>query len=102
MIEDEASRELRPLVTSGPNGSGKSSILRGIESDGRAELLEADAIAKRMSPLDLRLAAIPAAREAILQTEEHLRAGRSFPIETTLSGGGTLKTMSQAKVQGTR
>lgn len=91
-----------PLLTivAGPNGSGKSSILAGIEFDGRANLIEADAIAKRMNPRHPALAAIPAAREAILQTREYLRTGRSFAIETTLSGTGTAKTMTEARALG--
>jgi predicted ABC-type ATPase len=81
----------------GPNGSGKSSVLAQIEFEGRENLVEADAIAKRMNPLDPSEAAIAAAREAILQTRTYLAERRSFAIETTLSGNGTAKTMSEAR-----
>jgi predicted ABC-type ATPase len=41
-----------PVLTvfAGPNGSGKSSLIRQVEFEGRENLLEPDAIARRISP----------------------------------------------------
>lgn len=51
-----------PLLTvvGGPNGSGKSTFTRGLVFEGRDNLLDPDAIAIRMSPANLLLAAVSA------------------------------------------
>jgi predicted ABC-type ATPase len=68
----------------GPNGSGKSSIIRWLEFEGRNNLLEVDAIAKRIDPASPRRAAVAAAKEVIRRTREYLKNHQSFAIETTL------------------
>jgi predicted ABC-type ATPase len=87
-------------VVGGPNGSGKSSIIRGVEFEGRDNLLEADAIAKRINPANPRGAAVAAAREVIRRIGEYLTNHQSFAIETTLSSRSTLATMRQAQAYG--
>lgn len=87
-------------VVGGPNGSGKSSIIRSVELEGRDDLLEADAIAKRINPANPRRAAVAAAREVILGIREYLKSHQSFAIETTLSSRSTLATMRQAQAHG--
>lgn len=91
-----------PLLTviGGPNGSGKSTFTRGLTFDGRENLLDPDAIAKRMSPANLLLAALPAGREVIRRTRDYLRTGQSFAIETTLSSGSIIETMREARERG--
>jgi predicted ABC-type ATPase len=37
-----------PTIFAGPNGSGKSSLIRQVEFEGRSNLLEPDAIARRI------------------------------------------------------
>jgi predicted ABC-type ATPase len=68
--------------------------------EGRENLLDPDAIARRINPSDLRKAAINAARETIVHTRGYLREKQSFAIETTLSSGSVLETMSQAVAAG--
>jgi predicted ABC-type ATPase len=87
-------------VIGGPNGSGKSTFTRNLDFDGRANLLDPDAIARRMNPDDLRLASIDAAREVIQRTREYLRDGQSFALETTLSSVSILETMRRAREGG--
>jgi predicted ABC-type ATPase len=84
-------------VIGGPNGSGKSTFTRKLDFDGRANLLDPDAIARRINPDDLRLAAINAAREVIQRAREYLRDGQSVAIETTLSSVSILETMRRAR-----
>ena len=81
-----------PVLTifAGPNGSGKSSII------GRDHLLEADAIAGRTHAVPPRLAAITAGREVLRRTQEYLKSGQDFAIETTLSGNWTTGAIKQA------
>jgi predicted ABC-type ATPase len=87
-------------VLAGPNGSGKSTLTGKLRFEGRENLLDPDAIAKRINPIDPARAAVAAGREAILRTREYVRTGTSFGIETTLSGGGYLDTMKAARERG--
>ena len=78
-----------PVLTvfAGPNGSGKSSIIRRGEFEGKLNLLEADAIAKRMNPALPEQAAISAGREVLLRAKRYLLGGESFSIETNARRG---------------
>ena len=91
-----------PVLTiiAGPNGSGKSSVIRDLGLQELANLLEADAIAKRMDPADPRRAAVAAGREVIRRTREYLASRESFAMETTLASVGTLEIMREAKALG--
>ncbi len=71
-----------------------------MEFEGRENLLDTDAIAKRMDPANPRRAAVAAGREVILKTREFLENRQSFAIETTLSSRSTLATILQAEERG--
>lgn len=66
----------------------------------RANLLDPDAIAKRLDPIDPRRAALTAGRETLTRIQEHLEGRTSFAIETTLSSKNNLRTMRDAKSRG--
>ena len=83
-------------VIAGPNGSGKSTITRYLDFEGKDRLLDPDAIARRIDPVDPGRAAVTAGREAIRRTREYIATGVSFGIETTLSSDGMVATMRQA------
>jgi predicted ABC-type ATPase len=87
-----------PVLTvfAGPNGSGKSSLIRQVEFEGSENLLEPDAIAKRISPDLPHRAGVSAGREVIRRTAEYLRATESFAIETTLAGNWTSSAIRAA------
>jgi predicted ABC-type ATPase len=90
-------------VFAGPNGAGKSTVIKLPEFESRrTNLLEADAIAKRMDPADPLRAAVAAGREVILRTREYLRTRQNFAMETTFSGTRTLVTMREARSEGFR
>lgn len=80
-----------PVLTvfAGPNGSGKSSLIRQVEFEGRENLLEPDAIARRISPKIPQQAGISAGREVLRRSAGYLQARESFAIETTLAGNWT-------------
>ncbi len=80
----------------GPNGSGKSSIIRATTFSGKPNLLDADAIAKRRNSKDPRQAAIEAGREVLRRTNEYVRNGEDFGIETTLAGNWTFSAIQVA------
>jgi len=87
-------------VFGGPNGSGKSTLIAKLEFEGRDNLLDADAIAKRMDPSDPRQAAVAAGRELIRRTREYLENRESFAIETTLASRSAVNTMLEAEARG--
>jgi len=91
-----------PTLTliAGPNGSGKSTLTSSILFDGSANLIDPDAIARRIDAAQPARAAISAAREAILRCKELLADRRSFAMETTLAGHGATGIMRQAALAG--
>jgi predicted ABC-type ATPase len=63
---------------------------------GLDNLLEADAIAARIDKGDPRRAAVEAGREVLRRTQQYLRSGENFAIETTLSGTWINRAVDQA------
>ena len=93
-----------PTLTNiaGPNGSGKSTLTATEEFEGRANLVDPDAIARRINQFAPAQVAAAAGREAIALWREYLASKTSFAVETTLAGKGTLALMREAKAQGFR
>ena len=83
-------------IFAGPNGSGKSSLIRQVQFEGRENLLEPDAIAKRISPECPQQGGISAGREVLSRAAEYIRSAQSFAIETTLSGNWTTSAIREA------
>ena len=83
------------IVVGGPNGSGKSTLTRQT-AFGEVESIDPDAIAREL-PRDVAYGVdVAAAREALRRQQAALAASRSFLVETTLSGRGTLRLMKEA------
>ena len=93
-----------PLLTvfAGPNGSGKSTLVARFHFAGKENLLDPDAVARRIDPADPAKAAVSAAREVISRTRGYIDQSQDFAIETTLSGSTALSTMKSAKDVGFR
>jgi predicted ABC-type ATPase len=87
-------------IIAGPNGSGKSSTVAPLEIAGRENLLDPDAVARRLNPAMPTQAAVDAGREVLRRTQEYLATARDFAIETTLSGHQTFRAMREAKRRG--
>jgi predicted ABC-type ATPase len=83
-------------IVAGPNGSGKTSVIRRVEFAGRANLLEADAIASRICAAAPMRAAIPAGRGVLRRAQQFLDSCEDFAIETTLSGNWTRRVIRRA------
>jgi predicted ABC-type ATPase len=92
----------RLIVFGGANGSGKSTLTnfykRKLEAS--SVLLDPDAIAKELNPLQPQKAAIQAARYVLQQQQQFLFSGQSFALETTLSSHGNLELIQAAKARG--
>lgn len=89
-------------VIAGPNGSGKSTLTSSIRFEGSANLIDPDAIARRLDAAEPARVAIPAAREAILRCRMLLANRASFTLETTLAGHGATGIVRQAGNAGYR
>jgi predicted ABC-type ATPase len=87
-------------VIAGPNGSGKSTLTRSLEFEGRDRLLDPDAIARGINPLNPSAAAIAAGRDVVNRTADYLNQGLSFAVETTLASRGRVDLLRKAKSRG--
>ena len=81
------------IVIGGPNGAGKSTLANRIIPAplGLRHFLNADEIARGLSPYDPDSGAIPAGRLLIKTIDDLIRAGESFAFETTCAGRGHLE-----------
>ena len=89
-------------VFAGPNGSGKSTVSSLVWFEGNANLIDTDAIARRLDSSTPARSAIPAAREAIQRSRSLLAERSSFSLETTLAGHGAMAIIRQARDAGYR
>lgn len=87
-------------VIAGPNGSGKSTLTRSVHFEGRDRLLDPDAVARGLNPMNPSAAAIAAGRELLKRTADYLNRRVSFSVETTLSSRGRVDLIREAKSRG--
>ncbi len=92
------------VVLGGPNGAGKTTAAQIVvpRKLGIAEFVNADEIARGLSPFNPEAAALAAGR-VMLQRMRQLAAGEaSFAIETTCSGTGHVRFLERCKDIGWR
>ena len=89
-------------LVAGPNGSGKSTLTAALTFEGRANVVDPDAIARTLNPNNPSRAAIAAARQAVVRCRTLLKHRESFVLESTLAGHGALTLMRAAKGAGYR
>ena len=89
-------------VVAGPNGSGKSTFALRYLPDfaDSVEYVNPDLMAQGMSPTDIRLSAIKAGKFTLERIAQLISERASFAFETTLSGRGHLRLLSEAKAAG--
>jgi predicted ABC-type ATPase len=89
-------------VIAGPNGAGKTTLTKVLDFEGRENLLDPDAIARQINPLNPHNVRVAAGRENLRRLQNCMVKGVSFAIETTLASKRTLVTMQAAKDLGFR
>jgi len=90
----------RLTVIAGANGSGKTTLTRLNRIDFREfPLLDPDVIGKTLQTTLPRTFPIAAARQVLTSAREHVRNGKNFAIETTLSGKNYLQMMLDARAR---
>lgn len=90
-------------IIAGCNGAGKTTLARELLPRlGLMRFLNADEIARGLSPLDPSLSAFRAGRLLIEESRTLLANGESFAIESTLSGRTHVGLLRQARARGYR
>jgi predicted ABC-type ATPase len=92
------------VVLGGPNGAGKTTAAQVMvpQKLGVAEFVNADEIARGLSPFNPTAAALAAGRLMLRRMRSLADGEQSFAIETTCSGKGHLKFLRQCKDAGWR
>lgn len=90
------------IIIAGPNGAGKTTFAREFLPHEAAVLqfVNADLIAAGLSPFAPESAALQAGRLMLAQIAAHVAHGRSFALETTLSGLGYARQISLWRAAG--
>lgn len=86
-------------VIAGPNGTGKTTFATRFlpEIADCRNFINADLIAKGLSPFNVDAAAMQAGRLFLENIREQVRRGADFGFETTLSGLGYIKLFEELK-----
>lgn len=87
-------------IIAGANGSGKSTLASELLPYEKLEYLNADDIAKKICPENIKSVKIRAGKIVIDKLAKLLDNHKSFAIETTLSGKNHIKTIEKAKALG--
>jgi predicted ABC-type ATPase len=89
------------ILFAGANGSGKTTAARYLlPREHILEFVNADEIARGLSPLNPSGQAVKAGRLVLERMRELIASRRSFAVETTLSGKGLAKYLRLAKEAG--
>jgi predicted ABC-type ATPase len=92
------------ILLGGPNGAGKTTAANVLlpEFLDLHPYLNADEIAREISPENVEAAAMAAGRQMIEQMRTLVRNGQSLALETTCSGKSHLRLLRQCKESGWR
>lgn len=92
------------FILGGPNGAGKTTASRVLlpEALHLRLFLNADEIARQLSPVDSDATALRAGRLMIERMRELVRTGQSFAFETTCSGKSYLRMLRECQQAGWR
>jgi predicted ABC-type ATPase len=92
------------VLLGGPNGAGKTTAASIVlpKMLGIREFVNADEIARGLSPFNPEGSALAAGRLMIERMRELMRNGESFAFETTCSGRGHARTLQACRAEGYR
>jgi predicted ABC-type ATPase len=94
---------LKCWIVGGTNGSGKSSIYHNSsELLGSGEFVNADVVARQISPHDTDTARLTAGRQVIERLNHLISRRENFVYETTLSSKQSIDLISTARNSGCR
>lgn len=85
------------IIIAGPNGCGKSTLAKELLKGRPLEFLNADEIAVEMNPQDVQAVRLQAGKKFLKDIQDRIKKGRSFSLESTLSGSYLIKTIKLLK-----
>jgi predicted ABC-type ATPase len=90
------------LLIAGPNGAGKTTFINTYlpEYTNVREFVNADLIAKGISPFEPEGAMIEAGRIELNRIAQFLKERRSFAVESTISGKSAYRWIEESRVAG--
>lgn len=89
------------VILGGPNGAGKTTAAKALLPEiGIGEFVNADEIARGLSPYDAERAAVAAGRSMLERIRGLIAQGTSFAFETTCSGRTYLRLLQACKADG--
>lgn len=86
-------------IIAGANGSGKSTLAEVLLKEKKLEFLNADEIAKEISPNAINSVPVSAGKEYFKRLDVFLKLDKSFAVESTLSGNNIVRIINKAKRQ---
>ena len=94
---DNTNKEL--YIIAGANGSGKSTLAEVLLPARNLEFLNADEIAKEISPNAINSVPISAGKLYFKRLKTFFENNKSFAVESTLSGNNIIRIIEKAKSQ---
>ena len=90
------------VILGGPNGAGKTTAANVLlpEFLGTYKFLNADEIAREVSPGNVESAALAAGRILVERMRRYIRQGESFALETRCAGKSYVPTFKTCKENG--
>ena len=89
--------EKTAIIVAGANGTGKTTLVREYLREHDIPYISADAIAERMTEGDIREVALAAGKTFFAELYGAIESGKSFIVETTLSGLGFRRALQRMK-----
>ncbi len=89
-------------IIGGANGSGKTTFAKAFVAKYNLPFINADEIAKALSPDNLEKARVQAGKQFLTDLKNHLKQKNTVAVESTLSGKTLLKHILKAKSLGYR
>ncbi len=85
------------VIIAGPNGSGKTTFANNYLTSYKAEFLNADDIAKELSPNNFEKVRISAGKIFLKKAKAFIKGKKSFVIESTLAGSYLQSLIKEVK-----
>jgi predicted ABC-type ATPase len=97
-------KQPRCIIIAGPNGAGKTTFAREFlpKDEGVTHFVNADLIARGLSPLRPEIVAVTAGRVFLAELDRLAKARQDFAFETTLSGQTYINRLKRWKSSGYR
>ena len=91
--------ERKMIIAGGPNGSGKTTFAKKYVEIYNLDFINADEIAKDLNPEDVSAVQLSAGKAFFDKVDKSISEGKSFVLESTLSGKYLVNVIKKAKAE---